>query len=230
MKNKTLVPAFLYLALFGCGGATADAPPPTIAPKPARARLCSAPMPGVFGAFPLKNKTRRDVDVQATDDLLITAMVDTGCFTLAERDKVDVLINEMKLCDTDNPDHDFFDCKTFAQKGKLLGVTDMMLGDVILAEPSVRGAEIHARVPWIGGLSMNQSYAAVAVSLRLVHVETGKVLASTNVSAVVPSIDAGIDVSGKSFNLGATAHSHTPMGQALGSMIDEGVRRLQKGE
>ena len=224
---KTILLLAFGLGLTACGG-PGETAPPTVTPSKPVAKTCAAPTPGTFGAVALKNKTKRDIDLQATDDLLITAMSDTGCFTLIERDKIELLVNEMKLCDpTANPDSGYFDCPSFAQKGKLLGLTDLVVGDVVMLEPNVRGADLHAKLPWIGGLSVQQSYAAVAVSLRVLHVENGKIRASTNVSAVVPSTDAGLDVSTRAFDLGAAAHSHTPMGQALEAMITDGVTRLQ---
>jgi curli biogenesis system outer membrane secretion channel CsgG len=228
-----LIPALVVGLAAGhvaaCGGGSGRTTPPIIAraPTPAEARICENQIAGVYGVTALKNKTKADADLTATDDLLATAMSGSGCFTVAERDKVDLLISEMKLCDPDaNADSAYFNCGSFAQKGKLLGLSDLVVGDVVMIEPNVRGTDVHTTLPWIGGVSFDQSYAAVAVSLRVLHVEDGKVRTSLNVSALVPSQTAGLDLAVKSFSLGAAVNSKTPMGQALEAMITDGVRRL----
>jgi curli biogenesis system outer membrane secretion channel CsgG len=228
MKRHIYITIVGLPALAACSAST---PSPIIEERPRELhpRLCAAPGPGTYGVVPLENKTRRELVLDGTDDLLTTAMSDSGCFTLIERDKLSLLIEEMRLCEETNPDREFLKCDSFAKKGNLLGLSDLLVGDVIYYEPNASGSAISVAVPWIGSVSLDQNYAALAVSLRLLRVEDATVRTSTNVSALVPSSNAGVSADTPRFDFGATAHSSTPLGKALQDMIDEGVRRIQAG-
>jgi len=195
---------------------------------PARPRVCDGALPSTYGVMPLKNKTSKNIELTGTDDVITTAMSDSRCFTLVERDKVSLLIEEMKLCSDKNPDVEYFKCDSFAKKGNLLGVRRMVVGDVIHFEESVKGADIVAKLPGIGGAEAGVSYSFVALSIRVLDTESGTVLASTDVHAMVPADKAGVSLSSgpAGGNLKLLAASRTPMGDALNAMIWEAVKRL----
>lgn len=215
---------FFAMAASRCGASSHGA---VIEPS-AHESLCEEPRAAIFGVYPLGNKTSQPIQTEGSEDLLISAMTNSGCFTLIERDKLKVLIDEMKLCADTNADKDMFDCKSFAKAGHLLGVQYYLVGNIVLFEENVEGAVLSAKVGGLLGLEAERQYGALVVSLRIVDVETSKVAASTDVHAVVPSEQGGFSATGgDSVNLKAMAYSKTPQAQALQDMLSEGVKRLQ---
>ncbi len=210
----------------GCNGST---PPPASveAATPLVPRICTSPKAGVFGVKPLGNKTKQPTPTDGTDEVLIAAMTDSGCFTIAERDRLQILIEEIGRCDPENADAKFFDCKSFAKKGHLYGITHFVFGDVTMMESDVKGTELSLKLPGIGGIEAGRSYGALGLSLRVIEVETGKVVATAVVNAVVPSDKGGLSLpAGGGFDLKAAAHERTPLGRAIQDMLAEATKRL----
>jgi curli biogenesis system outer membrane secretion channel CsgG len=224
--NKT--PLFaLAAALTACGQAPPEDArkpegPPVAALVP---HLCDTALPGVYAARPFSNKTKATtLDLGGTDDLVMTAMTESGCFNVAERDKVDLLVEEMKRCADDSADKQYFACDGFAKKGHLLGITYFAFGDVVLYEEKIKGVDLGLKIPGLGGIEASRSYFALSINVRFVDVETGKVASSKVVNAVVPDDQAGVDLSKGGFSLKAAAYSHTPAGKALQGMIADAIR------
>lgn len=229
---RTVLPVAVgWIALIACaslGGACGgESRGPIVQPSQTAQRQCTQPRAGVFGARPLSNRTAHTIEVEGTGDMLVSAMTSSGCFTVVERDKLTILLDEMKLCGDDNPDKQFFDCGSFAKKGHVLGVTDFVLGDIIVFEGNARGADLSAKLPGIGGIEAGRSYDAVAINLRVVDVESGRVKASTITHALVPTDKGGLGLSaGGSFDLRVAVHDRTPLGDALSDMIVDALRKL----
>ncbi len=217
----------ILLAAFGCAGSNSQLPA-AAASKPVR--LCEHEFAAKVGVTPVRDKTGKKLGLEGSDDLLSAALVGSGCFTVVERDRVAVLIEEMKLCDASNPDKDYFDCDSFAKKGKLLGLSHLMFGDLIFAEDDVEGAQLVAKFPGVGGIEIGRRYSAMFLSLRIVEVETGKVVASEVTRALVPADKGGFGISSPGgFDFRASAEARTPFGDALRTMIDGGVAALRGG-
>jgi curli biogenesis system outer membrane secretion channel CsgG len=226
--NKQLV-SFLLAALTCASCASSASDPPAAqpaAPTPLVPHLCDAAKPGVYAAKPFSNKTKGTLDLGGTDDLVMTALTESGCFTVAERDKVDLLIEEMKRCSDDSADKQFYACDGFAKKGHLFGITHFVFGDVVMYEPKIKGVELGAKIPGLGGIEAGRSYFALSINVRLVEVETGKMVSSKIVNAVFPDDQAGLDLEKGGFSLKATAYSRTPAGKALQDMIGGAVKHF----
>jgi curli biogenesis system outer membrane secretion channel CsgG len=209
------------------GGVVVKAPAPE-APAAPGARCASAPVAGTFGVVPLRNKTKRDLLLDGSDDLVVAALSGTGCFTLVERAQISALIGELKLCSDSNPDKVYFDCKgSFAKQGKILGVSRFVLGDVDAFEPDVKGAELALKIPGLPGIDAGRSYAALTLNLRVVDVESGQVLAAEVVHATVPADKAGLSASAGGLDLSVAVKNKTPFGEALDTVLRAGVARLQ---
>lgn len=225
MRNR-IVAASLFVALAqGCGATTGEPKIETAASAP---RACATAGPGVYGVKPLGNKSGKTLDLGGSDDLLLHEMQQSGCFTLVERDKLTVLVEEMRLCDEANPDKSYFDCSSFAKKGKPLGVTHMVVGDVVIAEPNIKGAQLAVKIPGLGGVELGRSYSAIAIEVRVLDVESGKLVKSSLVHAEVPADSAGVSWSSAAgLRLEASVHSSTPFGKALQSMFGQSVKQLR---
>jgi curli biogenesis system outer membrane secretion channel CsgG len=224
MKTQSRI-ALLLCSACSCAGSSATStqvkapPPPQV--------LCQSPSSLTHGVAPAHNKTGRPLQVDGVEDLLSSSMIESKCFTLVERDQVTLLVEEMKLCTDLNPDSSFFKCDSFAKKGNILGIRRMVFSDVIFFEDSVRGAELSLKVPGIGGIEAGRTYAALSLSVRVVDVESGKVITNTVVHALTPSDRAGLSVSvSGGADIKAMVSSRTPMGEALHDMINEAVKRI----
>lgn len=230
MSSATIIRSFVVMtcvsAASGCGSGqpTPATPPPDPTPN---AKLCEQPDGRAVAVIPFGNKTQTKVDIGGADALLSNAMLESGCFTLLERERVNALVQEIALCDGSNPDRSYFDCDSFAQKGKILGAKVMVMGDLVAYEPNVKGADLGAKVPGIGGLDASLEYSALAIEVHVVDVETGKKLGSKVVHASVEATKAGVDTSVLGFKLNAAAHSRTPMGTAIQGMVQDAVRDLR---
>lgn len=230
MKKAAMSLAWFVLASFmalGCGSSTT--PPPTIVdPSPrSRPHLCTTPLPGVIGVAPLKNDTSARVDLGGTDDLIMASMTESGCFTVAEREQLELVLEELRLCTDKNPDKELFDCTSAPEKGSLVRVTTLVTGSLTFFEANVKGAELAVKIPGIGGIDGGRSYSAMQLSLRAISVETRKVTASVDTHASVPADQAGAELSGAGFTLRAAAHARTPFGDALDTMLQDAVTKLK---
>lgn len=217
------------VALAACGGgsnsAGANIQSDTACATPPPA--CTAPLAGTFAILPVHNKTKQPMQLDGSEELLTNAMTGSGCFTVIERDKVQILIDEMKLCDDTNKDKSYFDCASFAQKGHILGITKYVFSDIVAAEPHIKGAELALKLPGAGGIDAGTSYGWIQLAARVVNVEDGKVAASTVVNAFVSDSQGGISVSSGGFDLKAAAYSKTAQGCALQSMLSDATAKLE---
>ncbi len=147
---------------------------------------------------------------------------------MLERARLELLLNEIKLCADDNPDRSFFRCDAFAKKGKILGVQRMVLPEVSFFEPEVKRSELEVKLPGLNlaGVELAQSYAAITLSVKVVNVETAEIDQQVIVHALVPSSKAGVTLGASGVALGAMMSQRTPMGIALQQMLVDASRRL----
>lgn len=223
MTRFTLAVLWAIACAVACGGSN---PPANDAPAP-MPRLCASALPGVIGVAPLKNDTSAQLDLGGSDDLIMSSMTQSGCFTVAERERLALLIDELRLCSDQNADKEYFDCESFPKKGKLVGVTTLVVGSLTFFEPNVKGADLALKIPGLGGIEAGRSYSALRLTLRTVDVETAKVTASVDAHALAPADSAGVDVSAGGFTLRAAAHSKTPFGDSVRSMLQDAVVKLK---
>lgn len=234
MSSKIVVAATVLVGIIGCNSGS-PLPPAQFAcaqlgPSAPVAKRCSTPRAGIYGVLPLHNKTQQPIATAGSEDLMIGALSDSGCYTIVERDKLTVLIEEMSHCNDDSANKEYFDCSSFAKKGHLLGVTQYVAGDIVAAEPNIKGAELALKLPGVGGIQAETSYGWMQVSMRIINVETGKLEASTVVNAFVDQQNGGLALQGGGFDLKASAYSKTPQGCALQGMIAQASQQLQAAE
>jgi curli biogenesis system outer membrane secretion channel CsgG len=205
--------------LVGCAASKPTQPVPRAAVAMASAPTCADPIAGTIGVMPFKDKTDKTLDVAGLSDLLTLELTNSGCFQVVERAKLDLVIEELVLCDDSNPDKELFDCGSFAEKGKLLGLQYIVFGDVLLYEPAVSGVQLAAKDDSLH-VDRDAIYSALLVSVRAVQVETGKVVAAHVLSALAPSTSAPDKTPGEA------AASETPFGAQLRTMFATGSSRL----
>ncbi|HSC86126.1 MAG TPA: CsgG/HfaB family protein [Polyangiaceae bacterium] len=214
----------LALTALACGPTIVPPAPPE--PTAAPARLCEQPQPGTFGVFPLLDSTKAKLELDGADTLFEAKLHDTGCFELLERKQLKALIEEIKRCEPNNPEREYFDCSTAAQKGNLRGLTRRVTGEIVFFEPDVAGADLQLKLPYVKGIEISRKYAALSLVAKVIDVESGTELATATVHAVVPSDEAGIAVQAGSFDLAASVHDKTPFGQSLDVMLADATSQL----
>lgn len=113
-------------------------------------------------------------------DLLVEKLVNTGTYSVIERKAIDKILAEQNFSNSDRAD-----ANTAAKLGKLLGADAIVLGSIVQfgrddKSTSVGGSAIGDRLSryGIGGVGQKKSKAVVALTARLVSVNTGEILAA----------------------------------------------------
>lgn len=119
-----------------------------------------------------------DVDVgTGISDMLVEKLVEGGAYSVIERKALDKLLAEQNFSNSDRADP-----ASAARIGRLLGVDAIIVGSITQFGRDDRqvglGGFGGATSRWgLGGTSVRRAKAVVAVTARLVNVETGEILA-----------------------------------------------------
>jgi curli biogenesis system outer membrane secretion channel CsgG len=120
-----------------------------------------------------------DSDVgKGISDMVIDQLLKDGTFRVIDREMLDKLMQEQNFSNSDRADP-----STAAKIGKLLGVDTMVVGDVTQFgrddhNTSAGGALGNWDKYGVGRLGMKKAKAVVAITARMIDVNTGEVLAS----------------------------------------------------
>ena len=154
------------------------------------------------------------------EEMLITALVNTGKFTVLERQALDDILAEQKLGETGK-----VSAQTSAQAGKLLGAQALVRGAIteFAHEESGIGGGISIKGLKIGA---NKQTAHVGIDLRMYDTITGEITFSENVDgkAETTAVSLGGTYQGVSF--GGAGFQKTPLGQATREVIDRAVELI----
>jgi curli biogenesis system outer membrane secretion channel CsgG len=177
-KGISLVALFcLFLAL----PVSAQAPPAPGAPSPTQGRKKRVAIMdfdyatvhgGVAALF------GQDVDVgKGISDLLVTYLVKDGSYSVIERKALDKIMAEQNFSNSDraNP-------TSAAKIGKLLGVDAIVVGSITQFGNETKNTNLGGAggglVPYgLGGFGHKKSKAIVALTARIVDIDTGEILA-----------------------------------------------------
>jgi curli biogenesis system outer membrane secretion channel CsgG len=119
-----------------------------------------------------------DVDVgQGVADLLVKNLVQSGNYSVIEREQLDKILAEQNFSNSDRAN-----ATTAAKLGKILGVDAIIIGSITQfgrddKSTSVGGGGFRIGGFGIGGVSRNQSNAVVAVDARMVNIDTAEIMA-----------------------------------------------------
>lgn len=227
MNKSVCVGAVSMFLASGCGGGNAESAT-TAAGPPKPPPICAQAKLEPHAVLPFKNSTGAKLEVGGAHELLSAAMQDSGCFRLVERERVEILLSEMKLCADTNPDKEYFKCDSFAQKGKVLGVKRFVFPEVVFFEPNVKGAELAVKIPGLSGVGVEagRSYAAMSVSVRVVDAESGVQTANTVEHLLLASDKLGGGVSTHGVDLRAMVYDKTPFGVELDGTFHKLSKKL----
>jgi curli biogenesis system outer membrane secretion channel CsgG len=157
---------------------------------------------------------------EGMSDMLVTALVDTGRFTVLERKALQDILGEQKLAEEGR-----VSTQTAAQAGKLLGAQILIRGSITEFDQkkSGTGGQIS-----IKGFSIGQAkeVAHVAVDVRMYDTTSGEVLTSKSVQGEAESTSLKLGIVYKDLAFGAGGFEKTPLGEATREVINEAVKLI----
>lgn len=166
-------------------------------------------------------------------DLLIDRLVNDGTYRVIERQALDKLMAEQNFSNSNRADPN-----SAARIGKLLGVDTIIVGDITQFgrddhNTNLGGAGSTLGRYGLGGVGLHKSKAVVAVTARMVDVNTGEILAS--VTGNGESARSGTNLlggggSGWSAGSGQLDMGSSNFGQTiLGEAVKQAVAQLATG-
>lgn len=166
-------------------------------------------------------------------DLLIDRLVNDGAYRVIERQTLDKVLAEQNFSNSSRAD-----ANTAAKIGKLLGVDTIIVGDITQFgrddhNTNVGGMGSTLGKYGLGGVGLHKAKAVVAVTARMVDVNTGEILAS--VSGAGESTRSGTNLLGGGGSGWSNGAGHLDMGSAnfgqtiLGEAVKQAVTQLATG-
>ena len=182
-----------------------------------------AVMPFKIGAA----NTRREVGSGMTD-VMMDALLNSGCFQIVERDRMDDIMKEQGLGQSGAGDDN-----SFAQVGKLAGAQLLVFGTITEfteKESGGRGFGLGrtARNFGIGGLTATTSQ--VGYTLRFVNPSTGVVLGSQSFSKNKTAVGAAATTWSRHGVGGGSFYTSKSMQQALDESLREAVAYMSQNK
>jgi curli biogenesis system outer membrane secretion channel CsgG len=162
-------------------------------------------------------------------DLLVQKLVQDGTYSVIERSALDKLLAEQNFSNSDRAD-----ATSAAKIGKLLGVDCIIIGSITQfgrddKHTNVGGGGYSGWSHGIGGVGLSKAKAAVAVSARMVNVNTGEILAA--VTGKGESERSGTSLLGGGGNwwsgggghldMGSSNFANTILGEATKKAVDD---------
>lgn len=167
-------------------------------------------------------------------DLMVDKMVNDGTFSVIERKRLDAVLAEQNFSNSDRADP-----ATAARIGKLLGVNAIIVGSITQFGTEKRDIGVGGligRVPGLGGgtVGTQKGKAKVAITARLIDVNTGEILASSTGAGESKRsglLLSGIGVGGGGIGAGSVSMTssdfrQTILGEATHSAVDSTVKQL----
>ncbi len=158
-------------------------------------------------------------------DMMMTAMVQTRCFRVLERQDFGALAQEMKLREQG------YTKKRSSRKGKIKEADLMVVAAVTGWEPGTSGVKggfggLFGGV--VGGIAGAMKKTSMAMDIRIIDVETSEVLAATRVEGTARAVSAGGLIGGVLGGVpmggGLSGYAKTPMEKAIRACIYEAVK------
>ncbi len=151
-------------------------------------------------------------------EMLTSELVKTGRFIVVERQAVGDIVKEQELGQTG-----LVRRESAAPTGQMLGAQIVVRGAIteFEARASGGGAGVRWRDLGIEGKAEN---AHVGLDLRLIDTSSGQVMASHNVSKVVPAAGGALGARAGTVTFGGDVFYQTPIGQATRAAIQEALR------
>jgi curli biogenesis system outer membrane secretion channel CsgG len=164
-------------------------------------------------------------------DQLISQLLEAGQFRLIERSALDKIIKEQNFSNSDRAD-----AATAAKIGGLLGVDDIIVGDITSFGTDDKhfgaggGGGTWYGKGGFGGLGINKNKTIVEITARIVNVNTGEILASVKGYGETQKSGLGIGGGGSSgwgrggaggIDMGSSNFRESQIGKATGIAVKQ---------
>lgn len=172
--------------------------------------------------------TDQDIGKGITD-LLIDKLVNDGNYSVIERQAMSKVLAEQNFSNSNRAD-----ANSAAQIGKLLGVSAIIIGDITQFgrddhNTNVGGMGSTLGKYGLGGVGLHKGQATVAVTARLVDVNTGEILASVTGTGsskrsgtnLLGGGGSGWNSGGGHIDMGSANFGQTIIGEAVHSAVDQ---------
>ncbi len=210
---------------------------PLFSQQPAKRRVAvldfnyATVMTGVQAVF----GTNQDIG-KGISDLLVDQLLKTGSYRVIERNALDKVLKEQNFSNSDRADS-----TTAAKIGRVLGVDAIITGDITQfgrddQNASAGGALGHWDKYGIGKIGAHKAKAVVAVTARLIDVNTAEILASESGKGesqrsgtnLLGGGGAGFTGGGGGADMSSSNFSQTIIGEAVsGAVTDLGNKLSQ---
>ena len=159
-------------------------------------------------------------------EMLTTALVRTGRFTVLERAAIQQVMGEQELGANGqvNPE-------TAAAKGKIIGAQVLVTGDITefaYNQSSVGGTTINV-LNILKKAKVDRVTAMVAIDIRLIDAVTGEVIFSQRAKGNASMTEAGADLTIKNQSFNASGFINTPLGKASREALEGTVAAITSG-
>ena len=163
-------------------------------------------------------------------DQLSDALVQSGCFTVLERQTLSDVVDEQKLANSGLATK-----SQSAQSGKLVNAQILIKGTITEFEANSGGSGHSVTIPTSifgggvgGGVSVGnkRSEAHVGLILKLIDTTTGEVLDSQRVEGKATSGSFGIGFDSSVASFKSDSFKTTPLGKATQTAIDDAVFKI----
>jgi curli biogenesis system outer membrane secretion channel CsgG len=169
-------------------------------------------------------------------DLVVEKLVQGGTYSVIERAALDKILAEQNFSNSDraNP-------ATAAQLGKVLGVNVMILGSITKFGRDDKNTNVKTGAfgrfgAAIGGVGRNKAKAVVAITARMVDVNTAEILAVTtgegestrDGTSLLGGGAGGGGGGGASIDMGSSNFANTIIGEAVNNAVEPLARDLEK--
>jgi curli biogenesis system outer membrane secretion channel CsgG len=148
---------------------------------------------------------------------LVTELVRTNRVMVLERKQLGALTGEI-----DRGDSEYFNKASVAEKGQFLGAQAMFTGSITEFEPDAAGfgGSVDAKIV---SAKLEHGIAKVGMEIRLVDIETSKVIEAVHVEGKASRTSASIGVSYLGIGGSVQAWHKTPLGYATREAIEKGI-------
>ena len=173
--------------------------------------------------------TNQDIGKGITD-LLIDKLVNDGTYRVIERSAMSKIIAEQNFSNSNRAD-----TNTAAQIGKLLGVDTIIIGDITQFgrdDHNINtggGGGTFLGKYGMGGVGIHKAKATVAITARMIDVNTGEILASStgtgtsqrNGTDLLGGGGSGWSGGGGHLDMGSSNFAQTIIGEAVKASVDQ---------
>jgi curli biogenesis system outer membrane secretion channel CsgG len=177
------------------------------------------------------------VPIEGLDAMVTDILLQTGRFTVVERESLDLILDEQDLADSGR-----ISAPSAAKKGKVLGAQLGVKLVINAYEPNIKGKKrglggigrmIGGRAGAIaGGVKWQNAESRVGITVQLINMETSEIVDSTQVDIRLKARKIGFGGIGwgTSAALGGfmSNYSQTPIGQAMIAAVNVGIHHLVK--